>query len=171
MSKAVEELIQKHKNIIGFVIKKWFPNLIGDDDIFQTGMIALWEAIEKYDESKNASLETFATSCIRNKILKELRKQNAAMRTARENMALISLDDKDNLVGETTSDNTANMENVIALKDYIDRQPDMDRQIIYLKAKGRTTSQIAVEMNLAKRTTERRWKKIKDDFMEMKNVL
>lgn len=167
MSKTTETLIEQHKNLVVYVIKRWFPNKLGDDDIMQIGMIALWKAIEKYDENKKASLETFAVGCIRNGILRELQKQNTKNKN-KNNQTEVSLDGHGVWLDEITPDNSAYMENVIAIKDYITRKSEEEKQMIYLKASGKTTKQIANQMNLAKRTAERRWAKIRT---ELKDVL
>lgn len=69
----IENLIKENKGLIYFVINRRFPSLVGDEDIFQVGMIGLWNALKNFDESKNAKFSHFAFVCIEHEIQTELR--------------------------------------------------------------------------------------------------
>lgn len=53
---------------------------MGDDDIFQIGMIGLWKAVKIFDESKGNKFSTLAYKTIYNEIFNELRKSTSASR-------------------------------------------------------------------------------------------
>lgn len=68
--KAAENyLLTRYKSIVRMKARAFF--LVGgdSDDLIQEGMIALYNAIGTYDETKNASFMTFASLCIDKKLL------------------------------------------------------------------------------------------------------
>ena len=64
------ELIEKNMNLVYFVISKYYPTFIHDEDIVQSGMLGLCKAADKWDESKS-KFSTYAGRCIRNEINQE----------------------------------------------------------------------------------------------------
>lgn len=65
---AMNALLSNYKSQINKIARKYF--LIGGDmeDIVQEGMIGLYKSIIHFDENKNASFKTFATTCIKHQI-------------------------------------------------------------------------------------------------------
>ena len=59
-NKAIETLLNDHKQLVNYVTRKYF--LIGgdSDDLLQEGMIALYKAINTFDFNKNVSFSSFA---------------------------------------------------------------------------------------------------------------
>jgi len=51
------------------------PSNVDTDDLIQTGMIALVEVYKNYDDSKGASIKTYASIRVRGAMIDELRKQ------------------------------------------------------------------------------------------------
>ncbi len=72
-----EELFEQNQKLVPYVMTHEL-NLdqreFDYEDLMQEGYIILWEATEKYDESKGNSFSTFACSCITNRLLKKLTK-------------------------------------------------------------------------------------------------
>ena len=74
----VEKKFNENINLIYFVINKFVQNkdelniLCSADDLFQVGSIALFHAINSYNERAGA-FSTYATNVIRNRIYNELR--------------------------------------------------------------------------------------------------
>ena len=84
--KDVNEVIKENEKLITYVIKKFFPKELGDEDIYQIGRIALWESIIKYNENKGAKFNTFAIACIKLKIARELQKRSYKIRAEDNNL-------------------------------------------------------------------------------------
>ncbi|WP_050614586.1 sigma-70 family RNA polymerase sigma factor [Bacillus testis] len=71
---SFENLAASHSNLIHSIIHKL--RIYKDHDhYYSVGLVALWEAADKYEENK-ASFITYAYSMIQGRILTELRKQN-----------------------------------------------------------------------------------------------
>lgn len=74
--KAEEFLLTKYKNFVRSRARTYF--LVGgdSDDLIQEGMIGLYNAIGRYDETKDSSFMTFAAICINNKMLSAVSADN-----------------------------------------------------------------------------------------------
>ena len=73
----IENLLVQYKPLVIKIARQYF--LMGGDidDLVQEGMIGLYKAIKTFDDSKNASLKTFATLCIKRQIQSTVKKSNA----------------------------------------------------------------------------------------------
>ena len=70
-----EELFNENKPLITYVINKMCLDNSKFEDYFQIGAIGLWKAINCYKEEKGFEFSTFATKCIKNELLLEMRKE------------------------------------------------------------------------------------------------
>jgi RNA polymerase sigma factor for flagellar operon FliA len=85
-------LIEKHQGLvkkIAGILKARLPANVEIDDLVQAGTIGLWEAINNFDTSHNATFETYASQRIRGAMLDELRGGDWAPRTLRSNMRTV----------------------------------------------------------------------------------
>lgn len=70
-----QQLIEDNMKLVYFIVQKYFPTYIQDEDIIQAGMLGLCKAADKWDEEVS-QFSTFASKCIRNEIRLELRNRN-----------------------------------------------------------------------------------------------
>ena len=88
-TKDKKDMIQNHaplvKKIAG-IMKAKLPANVEIDDLIQSGMIGLWEAVNNFDVSQNVMFETFAERRIRGSMIDELRVTDWAPRSMRANM-------------------------------------------------------------------------------------
>jgi len=67
---------EKNTNLVYFVFNKWFKSLgYLKDDLCQEGLIALWQASEKYNQKLEMQFSTYATKLIHWSMLLFLRKK------------------------------------------------------------------------------------------------
>lgn len=109
------------------------------DDIKQIALIGLWKGLETYKDDKNASLETYSITCVKNEIGKHMRHQKVQRRINKAGEDL-SLDYTLNEDGDTFGDFLASdydlakeVEDRIELehiKEIIKTLPTKDRQVI-----------------------------------------
>ena len=71
---AEEILIEKYKGLVRMKAKAYF--IVGQDeeDVIQEGMIGLFKSIKAFDENRDASFKTFASTCINNQIFSAIKK-------------------------------------------------------------------------------------------------
>ena len=70
-----QRLIEDNINLVYYVIKKYYPNYLYDEDIVQEGMVGLCKAVNAYDSDKS-KFSTFAARCILNQIKYYFRKNS-----------------------------------------------------------------------------------------------
>lgn len=63
-----EEIVNRYKKFINFKIRNYYIAGADKDDVYQEGLIGLYNAVESFDETKSASFGTFAVLCITRQI-------------------------------------------------------------------------------------------------------
>lgn len=71
-----ERICEKYRGFVHCVINSHFPGYRYDDDFFQEAWIGLWEASQKYDESRGVPFQGFAAVVIKRRCYKELRRRS-----------------------------------------------------------------------------------------------
>jgi len=73
---AQEILIEKYKGLVSKTAKSYFIVGADNDDVVQEGMIGLFKAIQKFDETRQAGFKSFAETCITSQILTAIKGAN-----------------------------------------------------------------------------------------------
>lgn len=68
-----DKLIEENMKLVYFLISKYYPSFIQDEDTIQEGMVGLCKAASTWDESKS-KFSTYASQCILNEIKEYFRK-------------------------------------------------------------------------------------------------
>lgn len=62
------ERFNDNKNIIPFLIKKYFPFLSGDEDILQEAYLVLWKCCKTFDPDRGVKFSTYVSAALYNTI-------------------------------------------------------------------------------------------------------
>lgn len=84
--------LKRYYPLVKYVVDKiatGLPKSIERDDLINTAMIGLFDALEKYDESRGTKFETYAIWRIKGAVLDELRSMDWASRTTRRKARMI----------------------------------------------------------------------------------
>ncbi len=84
--RVAEQVIQKYSPLVKYVVDKisaTLPKTVDLDDLQSSAVIGLYDAWEKFDESRGTKFETYAVWRIRGAVLDELRALDWASRTTR----------------------------------------------------------------------------------------
>ena len=73
---AKEKLIEHNLRLVVYIAKKFENTGINIEDLFSIGAIGLIKAVQTYNFEKKIKLATYASRCIENEILMQLRKTN-----------------------------------------------------------------------------------------------
>ena len=177
---ALENLIEKYRStIIGILLKyKKDAYLIGLDikDLYQEGLIGLFESIKTYDEQKDASFKTYANLVIDRKLL-DLIKANKRLKHFTLNNA-VSLDsildeeDDRNLYDKLETDESTPISKLIDEEDnelLKSSLTDFELKVYILKIEGKTNKEIASILDKNLRSVENTIQRIKIKFKEITN--
>ncbi len=66
-------LVEHNLRLVAHIIKKYYQNYGGQDDLVSIGTIGLIKAINTFDLNKNIKLSSYASRCIENEILMHFR--------------------------------------------------------------------------------------------------
>jgi RNA polymerase sigma factor for flagellar operon FliA len=86
-SNLKEQLVLEHTPLIRYIVNRIavrLPSHIDLDDLHNTGVIGLMDAIEKYDPEKNCKFKTYAEFRIKGAILDQLRSLDWVPRSVRQ---------------------------------------------------------------------------------------
>jgi len=185
---AKDILYEKYQNIIDISIKKYLPYAmkVGIEyrDFYQEALLAFADAIEHFDEKKDASLPTFITLCVQRRLGNTIRYNNSVKsKIHKENLSLdYSYKEQENaLIDFIGDDNKNNPLDNIASKEYIDeiltscksKLTSYEQDVFELMLAEYSYQDIAVIMNADKKkidnTIQRIKRKIKDIVINLKN--
>ena len=157
MTAEQQKLVIDNEKLVYYIILKHYKPYIHDEDVKQTGILALCKAAIMFDQSKGYKFATYASQSIYNEISSFLSKNN-------KNINMYSLDyvynNKDSKSECTLSDIIEDDKNYI--DDFIDSYSirenliklesrlNMQQFIVYDKYKsGKTCKEIAQELGLS----------------------
>lgn len=73
-TQAKEKLIEHNLRLVVYIAKKFENTGMNIEDLFSIGAIGLIKAVQTYNGGKNIKLATYASRCIENEILMQIRK-------------------------------------------------------------------------------------------------
>ena len=141
------QLIEDNMNLVYFVIRRYYPKHITNEDIIQLGMVGLCKAAEKYEPDKG-QFSTYATKCIRTEICQEFRRWSKRVDTLSLNYEYggkyIGKDDEsialqNILVGDTDVD-------YVDYKYFYSKLTPLQQKIFELKQYGLNNAEVGREI-------------------------
>ena len=156
---TIQDRIDTNMSLVYYIIHKYYPTFINDEDIVQSGMVGLCKAANTWDEEKS-TFSTYASICILNEIRIEFRKR-------KKHQGVLSLDYK--------YDDTDSIDGVVELGDmivgaedvdYVDIQSiyehldDFEIKVIKYRNFGMTTVEIAKALGCSQSHISRALRKI-----------
>jgi RNA polymerase sporulation-specific sigma factor len=147
-SAAMDTLLTRYKGVVLQCSRRFFLTGGAGDDLFQEGMIGLYRAILRFDGEKNPRFKSFASLCIKRRIIDAVRKNNTSKNYALNNC--VSLDG----LG-LTSDFSDPEERIISIEAYEELKAEsknlsrLERIILEKYLDGKSYSEIALEIQNA----------------------
>ena len=156
---TVQERFQQNQRLTTYVLRKSFPNLTLDEDIYQEAYLGLWKACIAFDDTKGFEFSTFAVTTIRNIIVSYIKRQA-------KNIVTLSLDEPmPDTEGATLAEfivdpNTLDGIKANTIKGYFEDNYDgtlsqRQRRIIRRLYAGKTQAEIGNELGVAQSTINR----------------
>lgn len=196
VEERVEDRIEANEGLIFDTLTRMYGSLeiakhvaqqnnLDLNDLIQVGRIAIWKAIEKFDDSKGYAFSTYASNYIRGYILNEMGKTSIKISTTlyspkerREIASNVSSIHKQ--VGKTPEDT---LENVLVDESRFEEQilnsmeakylisilNDRNKKVVMLRMEGLTYKQIAEKVNGTEKSCENSFrmsiKKLKNHYI------
>lgn len=158
-----QSLIEDNMKLVYFIINKYYPTFIHDEDIIQYGMLGLCKAAEKWDETKS-KFSTFASHAILNEIKMEFRRRSKQPETVSLSKIIHSEESKltleDSIMGEADI-------GFVDMKGLKDSLTPREKEIWDMTLCGDTQREIAERLGLSVqrvnaviRKIKKRWERL-----------
>lgn len=171
---AVDYLLKNHKSMVRMLSRSMYLMDGDKDDLLQEGMIALYDAIMKYDSQKGASFDTFAVMCINRKLINAIQASNCQKNSPLNGYISIDANKQDEDFMEQyempVSPQQNNPEDIIIhreemetlLKRLESKLSSMEKKVLALFLQGLTYQEIAVAMNKTPKAIDNAIQRIKN---------
>lgn len=138
---ARNRLIVHNLRLVVYIAKKFENSGVPIDDLISIGTIGLIKAVKTFCVNKNIKLATYASRCIENEVLMHLRKVgNMKNEVSLDEPLNIDWDGNELLLsdilyteGDEVSIGIESDDEVRLLMECVDRLPERDKNIIYLR--------------------------------------
>jgi RNA polymerase sigma factor (sigma-70 family) len=171
MTKQQQQLVEDNMNLVYFVLHDKFRRFVHDEDLVQTGMLALCNAGKQYDETRG-SFSTYAYKSIYLAICSELNRRNKHRDADIISLDYVITNDEggkttlgDLIVGEPDID-------YVDISDLCNKLSPLDKQILELREQGLTTRQIEKKIGFSRTYVSQRLRlmhKMYEDMYGEKN--
>lgn len=141
-------LFEQHDKIRYFVIRKYYPTLLYNEDVEQATKCGLWRAAVTYDQNKDCTFSHYAISCIMVEMVpytRTINKHNKAADNA------IKCSDRNRRPMNSPDDVLC-----IDLLDFLARLPSDLKVVVDYRKVGYRSEEIGQILGITKRSVDRR---------------
>lgn len=167
-----QDLQTKYHNMIHSIINKFYiskgGHFLENQDLYQEGLIALYEASLKYSQEYKASFTTFAYMVIERRILRVIKKHNRLVNYETISYDVFEKIDHINIIAQ--KDNYEEDDEILKmydlLKKYIKKLNKQEQEIINEYLKKKTYEEIGLKLGINKKKVDNSLLKIKRKLKE-----
>ena len=132
------DFVNKYINLVRKIAHSFKNTGLDFDDLVQEGLLGLYEAHKNYDENRGATFITFATHCIKNKILAYIKQEQRH-----------SVTENSDFLPECKTDTPSQQDHPSL--NLPEDMPETEKQILSLYfIEKKTLSQIAEALNISR---------------------
>lgn len=155
---ALAVLISRYIGLIRSKAQNYTIQGYEKDDIVQEGLIGLLNAIEKYDAGLEYSFNTYASTCIDNRIRKAVQYANTdKSKSLNHSMSIDEFDE-----GADWNDSSATPEEIIIAREKLDAVKagvdtllsDLERDVLFLYLDGDDYKQISQKIGISAKAVD-----------------
>lgn len=157
------ELFEYNQKLIYFVMHKYYPTTLNNEDFMQDAYLGLWKACITFDPSKSIQFTTYAVSCIKNELRYTFKKMSRQVDTVsiqaiEDAMKESGIDDPTFQIEDPTADETGAVE-------YLSELTDKERDLVVLAMNGLKQTEIAKREGVSRQRISTIFKKIKSRLL------
>ena len=158
---SFNNLLELHKKMIYSIINSFDCNKgdfrVNEDDLYQVGCLALYEAVDSYDDQYKAKFSTYAFNIIRNRILNEARRQTRIYNNESVSIDAYSFNDHlSHLVSENSDFYKKESKYDYVLTNVVKKMSFQDRLIIEMRKQNASYKEISKELNISTKRIDNR---------------
>lgn len=145
-----EDLFYQNYSFAWFIISKYFPQYIRDEDICQEAFMGLWKACTTYQEGK-AAFTSYASKCIQNQIGTYLRYNTPKVTLVSLESPVASSEDEKVKLKDTIEDPKTYIDDgYIVLRDFLEGLSYTEKQVIQGRLEGLSQQKIADKLGMSR---------------------
>jgi len=172
---AAEYLLYKYRNLVRAKVKSYYLVGAEREDLYQVGMIGLWQAIVDYEPEKATSFPAFAKVCIHRHIITAIKAATRQKQLPLNRSVPLDLPSDDDEPGDAdlseimSTDASADPEELVIrredtaqLKSFLHRMlSDFEWRVLTAYQLGRTYSEIAAALGCKPKSVDNALARIK----------
>lgn len=182
----INQFLKENRRLIYDVLKKVRPSILGtyeEEDYFQEGMIGLYKAMKKFDETRDCQFGTLAYIYIKNQILHKVKCEHNKLKQSNNNITSLNetaySSDSDEIELIETLTSKDNIENKVLTKfDYnniinaINKKYSKNNhaQIFKYLLAGYSQTDIAKIFNLSRQNISQKIKQIQKRVLKLEII-
>lgn len=161
-----EKLITDNMRLVYYLISRYYPNCISNEDVIQEGMLGLVQAADNWDETKS-KFSTYASIRILGSVRDYFKKEKKHIETVSidEVCHTDELGHKLTIMDTIVGEDDMNFTNA-CLAEFYQSLDEVDRTILELNMQGYIYSEITQHVNLSINQVGRRIKKLRQKWRE-----
>lgn len=172
-TKKVMELFNQNQRLAHWTVSKYFPKLLGDEDIHQEALVGLYKACVRYEENRGR-FTTFAVTVVRNEINMFLRIENRYRRLASTSLdSPIPGTDGELVLGDMVPDTSQGVDHLSfeGFYKFVESLDGRYKKLLQLRLQGLTQAEAGKELGLCQAQCSRDLRKLRKMYLEWSGKL
>lgn len=165
-SNSKQQLMEDNVKLVQFLISKYYPHWVGDEDLLQVGMVGLCKAANYWDDNKETMFTTYASKVILNEVKDEFRTRIKEKEIQTYSLGTTLYDDENMTLEDVLADEQcleyANTS--VEFNEFLDSLNDRERQIVKLRLRGLLQGDIADILGVSPQAVSLQLIKIKNKW-------
>lgn len=153
------ELIESNMNLVYYVLHKYYPTFVKDEDMVQVGMVGLCKAANTWD-GVSSKFSTYAVACILQEIHSEYRRRSQTIPTISLDKQLYS-DNSDFDLSDILPSEDVNFDDGVELERFKELLNEDDLVILKYMFDGVRQIDVATKLGLTKGAVNERVRRIR----------
>lgn len=160
-----QKLVEDNMGLVYFLINRYYPTFITDEDIVQCGMLGLCQAAKGYKEDAGVTFASYASYCILNEIVREFKRR-------RRHQGVISLETKcfsSEGENKTIGDFIVGDEDVefFDCDKFYEKLSPKDREVVDLRRMGLSGRDIAKLKGCSEQSVSQRLRRLRRNWRKL----
>ena len=166
MADAKQQLMADNVKLVRFLISKYYPHWVDDEDLIQVGMVGLCKAANYWNDNKETMFTPYASKVILNEVKEEFKHRIKEKEIQSCSLGTILYDNNDMTLEDVLADEEcleyANTS--IEFNEFLDTLNDRERQIVKLRLRGLLQDDIADILGVSRQAVSQQLIKVKNKW-------
>jgi RNA polymerase sigma factor (sigma-70 family) len=162
-----DKLVEDHLGLVYYIVHRYYPRFIGDEDLISEGFVALCQAAQVHNENKG-KFSTYACTAILNRIRKYFRSEMKHKETSSLDFEIKDSDGHSATMHELIADEDSYKPFDMVERDlFVDSLDEREQAVVALVNEGCSQSEIAEKLNIGQATVSRVVTRVKAKWRKM----